>query len=312
MKLYKKIVLTLIALFTVAAATACIGLYDDVGDESRGKYTLILNFGDGRASETVIVHKGETVTIERPTREGYDFVGWCTDEALTNFADFERPVTKDLTLYAKWTFDYKSLFDRVSSEASEKCVKIVSNGFYGSSQGSGVIYKNDTYYCYVLTNSHVVTDESGNVSRYNKVYDVYGNEYTATVLKNDPSCDLAVLKFHGVDSWTLENLEIEDRIPQKGEEIITVSVPNGKYNTVTLGDVVWYGKVETDTEIDFEVLWIEDEIDHGSSGGAVLDGDMNIVGILYAVLTDENGDIQYALAIPTSKIVEFLADINYG
>ena len=60
------------------------------------------------------------------------------------------------------------------------------------------------------------------------------------------------------------------------------------------------------------MLWIEDEIDHGSSGGAVLDGDMNIVGILYAVLTDENGDIQYALAIPTSKIVEFLADINYG
>ena len=309
MKLLKKFFFTLTVLFALFAMVSC--LRTDVSGTNE-KYTLTLDYGDGRESEKITFHQGETVTIKKPERDGYDFVGWCTDKELTNFADLERSINGDVTLYAKWTFDYKSLLDLVSGEASEKCVKIVSrDGIYTSNQGSGVIYKSDAYYCYVLTNSHVVTDDNGNVSRYNKVYDVYGNEYNATVLKNDPSCDLAVLKFRGAEPWTFENLEIEDRIPKKGEEIITVSAPGGKYNTVTLGDVMWYGKVETDTKIDFEVLWIEGETDHGSSGGAVLDGDMNIVGILYAVLTGENGDVRYALAIPTSKIVEFLADIQY-
>ena len=38
-----------------------------------------------------------------PTATGYDFVGWYSDEALTEAFDFTQPVTEDTVLYAKWT-----------------------------------------------------------------------------------------------------------------------------------------------------------------------------------------------------------------
>lgn len=37
-----------------------------------------------------------------PTREGYTFAGWYTDEACTEAYDFSVAVTADMTLYAKW------------------------------------------------------------------------------------------------------------------------------------------------------------------------------------------------------------------
>lgn len=37
-----------------------------------------------------------------PTREGYTFAGWYTDEACTEAYDFNVAVTADMTLYAKW------------------------------------------------------------------------------------------------------------------------------------------------------------------------------------------------------------------
>ena len=38
-----------------------------------------------------------------PTREGYTFAGWYTDEACTEAYDFSAAVTANMTLYAKWT-----------------------------------------------------------------------------------------------------------------------------------------------------------------------------------------------------------------
>lgn len=37
-----------------------------------------------------------------PTRSGYVFAGWYTDEACTAAYDFTQPVTESVTLYAKW------------------------------------------------------------------------------------------------------------------------------------------------------------------------------------------------------------------
>ena len=37
-----------------------------------------------------------------PTRSGYGFAGWYTDEACTAAYDFTQPVTDNITLYAKW------------------------------------------------------------------------------------------------------------------------------------------------------------------------------------------------------------------
>ena len=55
----------------------------------------------------------EAVTRPKdPTKTGYTFGGWYTDEACTNAYDFSQPVTKDMTLYAKWTINtYTVSFD---------------------------------------------------------------------------------------------------------------------------------------------------------------------------------------------------------
>ena len=55
---------------------------------------------EGEAVQTVTV--GGTVAYVEPVRENYLFVGWFTDEALAERYDFNKVVTGDITLYAKW------------------------------------------------------------------------------------------------------------------------------------------------------------------------------------------------------------------
>lgn len=57
-----------------------------------------------------------------PTREGYTFAGWYTDEACTEAYDFSVAVTADMTLYAKWV---------------KNAVNPGGNGGSGSNGGSG-------------------------------------------------------------------------------------------------------------------------------------------------------------------------------
>lgn len=54
--------------------------------------------------EDIIVANGEKLEkITDPVKEGFDFVGWFTDEACQEQYDFEAVVSSNLTLYAKFT-----------------------------------------------------------------------------------------------------------------------------------------------------------------------------------------------------------------
>lgn len=315
MKLFFKkatLVLTVLAILFISSCDPISEEDLKNGTPSNEEYNIIFVFGDGRENEKITVKSGQTVTVTLPERDGYKFVGWCTDKELTNFNDFTRSITGDMTLYAKWSIDYKTLLSSISEHASKSCVKIVSsNTMISSSQGSGVIYKTDSNYCYVLTNSHVVSSDSGNVKNYITVYDVFDNEYKATVVKNSPEYDLAVLKFACKDASELGSSELKDRIPNEKERVITVSTPKGKVNTVELGDVVWYSEVESSKALDFKMLWIDGNADNGSSGGPVYDKDLNVVGIIYATVKDRESGENFILAIPAEKVLEFLSDIEY-
>ena len=51
----------------------------------------------------LIVNRGEKLAKPNdPVKEGYEFVGWFTDETCVNVYDFESVVTQDLILYAKF------------------------------------------------------------------------------------------------------------------------------------------------------------------------------------------------------------------
>lgn len=64
--------------------------------------TLVYNNGAEDSLQTV--QKGTAMApVDEPTRDGYTFAGWYTNEALTEAYEFGTVVMSDMTLYAKWT-----------------------------------------------------------------------------------------------------------------------------------------------------------------------------------------------------------------
>lgn len=68
-------------------------------------YTVTFNVGDhGTAPAAQKVENGGKATKpENPTAKGWRFDGWYTDERYTARYDFDKAVTANTTLYAKWT-----------------------------------------------------------------------------------------------------------------------------------------------------------------------------------------------------------------
>ena len=68
--------------------------------------------GAGPATQTVEYGGKATEPADAPTLTGRTFGGWFTEAGCTNAYDFDTPVTKDTTLYAKWTVnEYTVTFD---------------------------------------------------------------------------------------------------------------------------------------------------------------------------------------------------------
>ena len=66
--------------------------------------------GGSLDNTTVTVTKGDVGTFSVPTKSGYDFVGWYTDEACTEEFDVNAPITKNATIYAKWVKSEKTSY----------------------------------------------------------------------------------------------------------------------------------------------------------------------------------------------------------
>lgn len=84
-----------------------------------------VSFSDGEGSKVdfqTTAANGSITKPADPTREGYTFAGWYTDEACTEAYDFSVAVTADMTLYAKWV---------------KNAVSPGGNGGSGSNGGSG-------------------------------------------------------------------------------------------------------------------------------------------------------------------------------
>lgn len=67
-------------------------------------YTVTFNSNGGSAVDAKSVVSGNRVSKPTdPTKSGFVFGGWYSDEELTQAYDFTSSVTDDLTLYAKWS-----------------------------------------------------------------------------------------------------------------------------------------------------------------------------------------------------------------
>ena len=67
-------------------------------------YSVTFNSNDGSDIDSQTVDYGDIVAEPTaPTKNGYTFAGWYSDEGLVSAYDFSTTVTSDITLYAKWT-----------------------------------------------------------------------------------------------------------------------------------------------------------------------------------------------------------------
>ena len=71
---------------------------------TENKYTITFDTKGGNTIAPVTVKEGEKVSepTPAPTKEGFTFDGWYTDDTYTTKYNFEDAVTKNITLYAKW------------------------------------------------------------------------------------------------------------------------------------------------------------------------------------------------------------------
>ena len=102
-------------------------------------WTVAFNSNGGSACDTkfVATADGKLVKPADPTRDGYTFGGWFTDEACVQAYDFSTPVTADLTLYAKWTKNAVNPGGNGGSGSNGGNGGVGSNGGGGSSTGTG-------------------------------------------------------------------------------------------------------------------------------------------------------------------------------
>ena len=108
----KKLLAALLALcLTVSLLTGCAG----------GPYTVSFdgNFSGSESYESVSVNGGKKLEQPAdPVREGYQFLGWYQDAAMTDKWDFaSEKVQSDMTLYALWDADTG---DEIAASANDK------------------------------------------------------------------------------------------------------------------------------------------------------------------------------------------------
>lgn len=207
----------------------------------------------------------------------------------------------------------------VSDEAEEvlEANVMIFNNCYSSllgfkykennSYGSGVIYKSDENYYYVLTNNHVVSYDVNYDKQDLILEDYYLNRYEAEVVYSDVSYDLAVIRFEKNIDLAVLNIN-DDKISIR-ENVRSMGNPDSVKNVINDGEINCFSYVTLNNEkskVDFEVIVHSAQISSGSSGGALLDSNNNIIGITFAGVFDNEGDFITGYAIPSYKIIEFL------
>jgi serine protease Do len=144
--------------------------------------------------------------------------------------------------------------------------------------GSGILFKEDDTYFYALTNFHVVDPGAGEA-----MYEImaFGDLETdlAELVCYDAENDMAVLRFPKNDRTGLHLMNITTRLFRKmnaGEMVLAVGNPSGVENNVTFGEFVAF---RTLGEHLLPVIEHSATIAKGSSGGALVDVEGNLLGI---------------------------------
>ena len=201
------------------------------------------------------------------------------------------------------------VYDRTNASVVEITVttQAPADGPMGSgtaqAQGSGFVYDSSGH---VITNAHVVDGAESAKVRF-----ADGKTYDATVVGVDASTDLAVLKVEAPSS-ALHPLELADSSQAAvGDVVVAIGSPFGLENSVTTGIVSALGrsmKAPNGYTITGSIQ-TDAAINHGNSGGPLLDLDGKVVGVNAQIESESGGNDGVGFAIPSSTVKSIVTQI---
>ncbi|BBZ68310.1 trypsin [Mycolicibacterium insubricum] len=198
-------------------------------------------------------------------------------------------------------------FATVAASVADSVVTIKVTSPQMEAQGSGVVIDKLGY---IVTNNHVISDAANNPGQF-KITVVFndGKTVPANLVGRDPKTDLAVLKVDNVDNLTVARLGDSDKL-QVGEEVIAAGAPLGLRSTVTHGIVsalhrpVPLSGDDTDTNTVIDAVQTDASINHGNSGGPLINMDSQVIGINTAGKSLSDSASGLGFAIPVNEVKE--------
>jgi len=196
---------------------------------------------------------------------------------------------------------------RVAAQVEQSVVQVnveaVQETPFGSQEalglGSGVIYREDGY---IVTNNHVIRG----ASEVNVAF-ADGSTERGEIVGRDRLTDLAVIRVDRNDLPAASFVGKEDLLV--GQLTVAIGSPSGFESTVTSGIVSGVARefppelIGTLDPSLVDLVQTDAAISPGSSGGALVNRDGEIIGINVAYLPAETGAVNIGFAIPSDTAV---------
>jgi S1-C subfamily serine protease len=180
----------------------------------------------------------------------------------------------------------------IAQRVRPSIVQIKVDGSGGQASGSGVIFRGDGH---ILTNNHVIAGASSI-----KVVMADGREVRGTLTGADEETDVAVVKIDGA-ALPIATLGSASLL-KVGQSAIAIGSPLGLVGgpSVTVGVVSALGREVRSSSAGslLDMIQTDAPIAPGSSGGALLDGAGDVIGITTAIAVSDVGAEGLGFATP--------------
>jgi len=191
---------------------------------------------------------------------------------------------------------YRGVVEITVTEAASSSTPFGGGGGTQQAQGSGWVYDSDGH---IVTNAHVV---DGATSIKVRFWD--GKTYTATVSGVDKSTDLAVIKVDAPSSQLYPLTVGDSRQLQVGDGVVAIGSPFGLEETVTSGIVsALHRAIQGVTNFTInDSIQTDAAINHGNSGGPLLNTQGQVVGVNAQIKSDSGGNEGVGFSIPSATV----------
>jgi S1-C subfamily serine protease len=225
-----------------------------------------------------------------------------------NLADsFHAETPQDLRAYAEGRDSPADMIKGVATVLVDRGIKVErGRGFNDRVLGSAFFVDASGL---LITNYHVIASEvdpgyEGYSRMYIRMGDATSPRIPAKVIGWDKTLDLALIKTEYKSAYVFS---VVDRIkPKVGDTILAIGSPVGLEKTVTMGIVSATGRRLLQIG---DVIQIDAAVNHGNSGGPVIDIEGRLVGIVFAGIEQFPG---LNFAVPAERLAAALPGMIKG